>query len=163
MNSKLTDRILASPYLSDFSMDETIDWAVEMLMQGLETPSLLILAGISKPAHRNETESYFLNALKELNISFPGKETAIHNFCGHVIRDIANGKNVRDNLEYLYATIGAEAEDRSIYDFILLYWAWGDLDLGNLFNHYWPAAVKENIESIAINLAQNWLSKHAKK
>lgn len=157
-SSALTDKILAYKYLSDFTMDEAVDWAVEMLVKGYETPSLLILSGISKPAYIFEVETYLLNSLSELNIEFPERHKAILNYCKHFIKDIADSKNVKANLYQLYKVANTNDDDKSIFDFYLLYWAWSDLDYGNTYQHYWPEAIKENIESIVINVAQKWLT-----
>ena len=52
VTSDLTSRILAYKELKDFNIDQAVDWAIEMLYLGYETPSILILAGISKPCFR---------------------------------------------------------------------------------------------------------------
>lgn len=57
--SDLTSKMLAYQYLKDFNIDQVIDWAIEMLQKGYETPSLLILAGISKPTNFFEAENTF--------------------------------------------------------------------------------------------------------
>lgn len=75
--SDLTSKMLAYPYLVSFDIDQSIDWAVEMLSLGYETPSLLILAGFSKPTNFFEAEKYLLSSLNEIGIALPGKSDAI--------------------------------------------------------------------------------------
>ena len=53
--------MLAYQHLNDFNNDQTVDWALEMLTLGYDTPSLLILAGISKPTNFFEAERSFVN------------------------------------------------------------------------------------------------------
>ena len=55
-----------------------------------------------------------------------------------------------------------ELWQKNIFDFYLLYWAWGDLDYGSEYQSYWPDAVKENIESIVISTADKWVKENKK-
>jgi hypothetical protein len=75
--SDLTSKMLAYQHLKNFDIDQAIDWAVEMLSLGYETPSLLILAGISKPTNFFEAEKYLLRSINELGIELPEEHDAI--------------------------------------------------------------------------------------
>ena len=155
--SDLTSKMLAYRYLKDFDIDQSIDWAVEMLSLGYETPSLLILAGISKPANFFETEKYLLSSFNELVIVLPEEHEAIAGYCRTFIEKMAKSINVKSNLKALYKTGLAFDYEKPIFDFYLLYWAWGDLDYGETYQDYVPEATKDNIEKIVANKAIVWL------
>lgn len=44
--SELTYKVVAKSDLTTLNGDDCVDWAIEMLQLGHETPSLLILAGL---------------------------------------------------------------------------------------------------------------------
>src|SRR6188768_4047904 len=92
----LTNKILAYRELKNFDFNDAIDWAIEMLLLDYETPSLLILAGLSKPVYSFETENYLLSSLKELNLQIPERHEAILNYCKDFIREISASENVKD-------------------------------------------------------------------
>lgn len=156
--SDLTSRILAYKELQDFSIDQAVDWAGEMLCLGYETPSILILAGISKPANFFETEKYLLESLKELGIKLPEKHEAILGYCKYLIAQISRSISVKANLYALHKVAISIDEHNSIFDFYLFYWAWDDLDYGQICQEYVPEATKDNIEELLINRAIEWLN-----
>jgi len=155
--SDLTSKMLAYRYLKDFDIDQSIDWAVEMLSIGYETPSLLILSGISKPAFFFETEKYLLSSFNELGIALPEEQEAIVGYCRTFIEKMAKSIDVKRNLKALYSTGLAFDYEKPIFDFYLLHWAWGDLDYGETYQDYFPEATKDNIERLVTNKAITWL------
>jgi hypothetical protein len=155
--SDLTSKILAYKELPGFNMDDTIDWALDMMRLGYETPSLLILASISKPTNFYEAQEYLVSACKELGIQIPNREEALYEYCKYFISGIARSENVRANLSQLYKIAHIELDDKPIFDFYLLYWAWDDLDYNSDYQHYWEGATLENIESIVIDTAKKWI------
>ena len=156
--SNLTNKVLAYKELKIFDMNDAIDWAVDMLTLGYETPSLIILAGISKPTSYYEAEEYLTKSLKELNINVPASEEAVIKYCTYYIEKIAKGENVKENLYHIYNTFNILEDDNSIFKFTLLYWTWADFDYGEKYSHYWENAEISNIESIVISEAKEWLS-----
>ena len=156
--SNLTNKILAYKELEDFKMDNSIDWAVEMLQLGYETPSLLILAGISKPTNFFESEKYLIDTINELNLKIPERKEAIFLYCKDIITQIAARENIRKNLYQLYKIAQTINDDKRIFDFYLLYWAWGDFDYGQEYSHYWEDATSSNIEQVIVDHAQKWLT-----
>jgi hypothetical protein len=155
--SKLTSKILAYKELDDFNMDDSIDWAVDMLGIGYESPSLLILAGLSKPTDLYEAEEYLKGSIKELGLKIPERNVAIFQYCRYLIEKIADEENVRENLYQLYTVARTVDDDKRIFDFYLLYWAWGDLDYGVEYQDYWDGATPKNIEQIVIEAAKKYL------
>ncbi|WP_316787706.1 hypothetical protein [Pedobacter frigoris] len=143
--------------LQDFNSDQIVDWAIEMLALGHETPSILILAGISKPTNFFETEKYLLDALRELGMLIPERHEAILGYCKYFIEQISKAISVRYNLNKLYKIAQTTLDDNVVFDFYLFYWAWSDLDYGETYQDYVPEATKYNIETLLINKAKEWL------
>ncbi|MCD6013536.1 MAG: hypothetical protein K0Q79_3398 [Flavipsychrobacter sp.] len=158
--SDLTYKIVAFSVIEDFKMDESVDWAIEMLRLGYETPSLLIVAGLTKPVIRIEGEEYLKAALKELNIKQQTGDNAIVCYSYYCMQKIAVLDNIRMNLQDLFSLNIYNDYPRSIYDFYLLYWAWDDFDYGSDWQHYWESATKENIQDIIVEKAKEWLKIH---
>ncbi|HKG06653.1 MAG TPA: hypothetical protein VKB19_09365 [Pedobacter sp.] len=151
---------MAYQHLKDFNIDQAVDWAVEMLSIGYETPSLLILAGISKPTNFFEAEKYLISSFNELEIALPEKHDAIVAYCRTFIEKMAKSIDVKSNLQALYSTGQAFDHEKPIFDFYLLYWAWGDLDYGQTYQDYVPEATKYNIEELVVKKAVRWLENH---
>ncbi|MBB6501110.1 hypothetical protein [Pedobacter cryoconitis] len=158
--SDLTSKMLAYKQLQDFNADQVVDWAVEMLTLGHETPSVLILAGISKPTSLSETERYLIGAFKELGIVLPEKNEAIFGYCKYLIGQISRSILVKTNLYKLYKIAVTTDDNDFIFDFYLFYWAWDDLDYGLAYQSYVPEATIDNIEALVISNAREWLKMH---
>lgn len=160
--SSLTYQVVAYSEVPNFNMDTCIDWAIEMLSLGHETPSLLILAGLSKPTNYFETVDYLKAALDELNLKIKTGNEGVLSYSTYFIEQIAKGLNVKSNLASMYSYSQSRDYEKNIFDFYLLYWAWDDLDYGNEVQSYWPDAVKENIETIVISTADKWVRENQK-
>lgn len=137
-------------------MDLTIDWAIEMLRLGYETPSLLILAGISKPTNYSETYHYLKATLKEMHLEEKTGIPAIASCCTYYIRKIASNTEVEKNLHSLINNYYHDEFDAFISDFYLLYWALDELYYTG-DQHYWPGAHAGNIASLIVQTAEQWL------
>ena len=155
--SDLTSRMLAYQHLRDFNMDEAVDWATEMLMLDYESSSLAILAGLTKPTNFFEAETYLLASLNELNITLPEKHESIVGYCRTYIEKLAKSVDVKSNLEGLYSIGQSFDYEEPIFDFFLLYWAWEDLDYRDTYTHYVQDVTKDNIETVVIRKAVEWL------
>jgi hypothetical protein len=158
--SVLTNKMIAYPVITNFNSDECIDWAIEMINLGYENENILILAGLSKPANYFETIKYLNSALSELNLQPKSGEEGIVSYGHYLISLISSGRSVRQSLgEITDISIGTE-NSNILFDFRLLYWAWGDLDYNKDYQHYWEGANINNIEQIAIEVARQWLRLH---
>ncbi|HEY9262362.1 hypothetical protein [Chitinophaga sp.] len=142
-----------------FNMDESIDWAIEQLQLGHETPHLLMLAGMSKPVNYFETAPYLAKALEELHLEEKRGEEAIVSFCGYHIKKIARGQDVFRNLTQLYPYYYQFDMDDLIHDFVYLYWAWTDLDYDG-GQYYLPGATADNIQGLVVERAVLWLAEN---
>ena len=117
--------------------DQLPDIAVQGLEEGLDTPSLCILAGLSKNENPFQIEHYFKLTLEELKIELPDRRQAALEYALAVVDEILKGekeiiqgtKEIRcnaidsfdfysDNKEYCYDSIGFEA----IYGLFVTYY-----------------------------------------
>jgi hypothetical protein len=90
------DYLLAAMFgkraLRQLSSGDYVEWAGDMLVQGYDSHSLRILAGLDKFASTFEAEGYFLRSLKELNLSLPDSGGAIRAYACEIARRMIEGK-----------------------------------------------------------------------
>ena len=134
------------------------EWAGEMLVQGYDSHSLRILAGLDRFAGSFEAEDYFLRSLKELNLSIPDPEGAIRAYaCEIAQRVIENKIKGQEGVRALYAICIATDYAR---DFMI----WLELDdaLDNLLCGEYPytyeSVTLENFDEIAKREAVNFIA-----
>lgn len=152
--------MVAYPGLENINGDECIQWAIEMLQLGYETPSLLIVAGLSKTSDQLEIRNYLKAALNELGLTEKTGEDATISYSAYHLNRIATGQEVKRNLSKIYEFCLARKYDKIIYDFYLLYHAWRDFDYGSTYQYYWPGATENNIEQLVVDRAKRWISEH---
>lgn len=161
MLSSLTHKIVSYPVIANFNTDDCVDWAIEMISLGYESENILILAGLSKPPDYFEAIKYLNAALSELNLQSKSGNDGIVSYGHYLVSLISAGSSVRQSLAEI-TDISIDTDCRNIlFDFRLLNWAWGDLEYGNPYQHYWEGADINNIEQIAIDVARKWLSVHS--
>jgi hypothetical protein len=162
MISDLTYKVVTYSDLTTLNGDDCVDWAIEMLQLGHETPSLLILAGLTKPTNQFEVRDYLKQALSELRLNEKTGDDATLSYSSYYITRIAAEQEVKRNLGMIYEFCLKRNYEKIIYDFYLLYWAWGDLDYGNEYQSYWPDANRSNIEKIVVEAAKKWVLENEK-
>ena len=80
--------MLAKRHLK-LSGDEAVAaWAFSELERGVESPSLLILAGLSPPFSSWETEPYLKRSVDELGLQLPSKEAALWWYAHRIAQEI---------------------------------------------------------------------------
>lgn len=156
----MTYKVVAYPEIPDFDTDLCVDWAQEMVFLGYETPSLLMLAGLTTPTNYFQAIEYLNGALSELGLQNKKGDEAIISYSSYYIKRIAASEDVKENLHKVCKLCQAIQYHDAIYDFYLLYWAWGDLDYGNEVQFYWEGADKDNIEAIVVETAKKWLAQN---
>jgi len=159
MVSDLTYKIVAFSEIDRFDPTECIDWAIEMLELGYESPNLIKLAGCYGSKSYFEVEPYIEPAVRELRLSLKTGEDAIISYSYFFVSKIANRKDVRNCLAMLYGFCHAREYDEVVLDFFLLHWAWGDIDC-NGYQHYWDGADISNIEETTVTVAIEWVKKY---
>lgn len=161
--SDLTYKVSSYSEVPNFSTDDCVDWAVEMVVNGYETYSLLILASLSKPTNYFEAIDYLKKSFNELNLDFRTGELGRISYCFYLIKMMASENNVKFNLRALHRIIEDEFNDDLINEFRYLDWAWGEFDYGNTYQEYWPEANKQNIQDIVVSKAKEWIETNKNK
>lgn len=161
--SDLTYKIVAYSAFPDYDQDEFVDWALEMVFSGYESPHLLMLAGFVKPANYFQSTDYVRKALSELGLTPKTGLEAVMSYSSYYIKKIARSEQVEENLYVVYKLSQSTQYDKIIYDFALLYWAWEDLNCEDELQNYWSGANRSNIHSIITETARNWLEENKEK
>lgn len=65
-----------------------IEWAVGALVDGKDSPSLRILAGLDENSSSFEVEEYYRRARRELSLPEPTEEEALREYAVHLSRQI---------------------------------------------------------------------------
>lgn len=161
--SELTCKIVAFSEIRQVDTNESIDWAVEMMELGYESPTLFMLASFNKPTNYFEVIGYIKDTIQELKLELKHGDDAVLSYASYYALQIAKGQRVRENLTELYKFCQIRDYNALVYDFYLLYWAWDDIDYEDTeYNHYWYGARRENIEQIIIDEANKWIEKNKK-
>ncbi len=162
MLSKLTSKIIGFGYVNWLISKDVIEWAEEMIDLSYSDENLLILASIKKDSPFYEVEPYIEPALRALNLSRKEGKEAILCYASYYIREIANNKNVRQNVKELAEFCEYSDYMEEIYNFWNLHFAWWDFEYHSktICQSYWKGATLENIEGICIDLSKKWLITH---
>jgi len=159
--STLTYKIVAFAEIQDVDTNESIDWAIEMIELGHESPALFMLAAFIKPTNYFEVIEYVKDTIQELELEMKSGDDATLSYTSFYVQLIANKVNIRENLTELYKFCQSRDYECLVYDFYLLYWAWDDIDFeDNDYNHYWAEAKTNNIEQIVVGEAKKWIKKN---
>ena len=142
-----------------FDYNPTIDWAIELIKQGIETENVLILASFSKPVDRDEIKPYVTGALKDLNLIEKYGEYSIVANAHYYLDQILNDYNIRTNLYKVYELYLDTDHDERLTPFFLLYHGWNELEEIGV-NLYFEGANLKNIEQVLKHQAQIWINKY---
>ena len=91
MLQETTNVLFAKRCLGTAVSENYVEWALELLEQTHDSPSLRILAGLSPPLNSFEIQGYFKKSLKELHIDEPSESDAINNYSIHLCERIIFG------------------------------------------------------------------------
>lgn len=83
---------IAKYVTGNLTTDQLPGIGVTGLEEGLDTPSLCILAGLSKSESPFEIDHYFKLTLEELNIKLPDKRQAAIEYAMAIVDEILDGK-----------------------------------------------------------------------
>jgi len=138
--------------------NDCVEWAVEAMCSGEDSPNLRILAGLVPPLSSFEVRDYASKALRELEIEVPHGAEAISAYARDLVEEIVNSPEImQGNLKLLCELCMAENYQRDIFDFYLLRWAYDDLQLAR-DQSYWRGAERSNIQEIILDRCHEWLS-----
>lgn len=100
-----TRKLFAYRYMNRTTSEDIVQWALLMLESGYETPSLNILAGLTKPLFSSEVEEYFYHTIKELGWEFPEGENCVRDYIRFLAEKIVNGNYKLNALMEIVAEI----------------------------------------------------------
>ncbi|NJL88636.1 MAG: hypothetical protein HC916_01680 [Coleofasciculaceae cyanobacterium SM2_1_6] len=171
-----TKAILAKRVLHDVSAQDYIDWAVDMLVKGDDSPSLRILAGLDQHNSFLEVESYFLRSIEELNIKKKvDKKIVIQDYAYEIAQQVINGQFASLQLAVrALSRIWRCWDNYARYDEELFYGldmdgleTWSELEydldslLTNEFSYYYPFVTLENFDTIVKQETEKFTAKIA--
>jgi hypothetical protein len=134
---------------------EAVDWAVESLIAGLDSPTLRVLAGLQEPLWWSEVESIFVKAASELGFAAPATEQdALWAYARQVGRDILDDRSAPEAACHTLYRICVALD----YPHGLLVWdgldtAWIDITEGR-YPYSYEAATAANFAEICKNEAR---------
>ena len=102
-------QLLAKYVTGNITTEQLPELAVVALEEGLQSPSLNILVGLSKHESPYLIDHYFKLTLEELNIILPDKRKAVIEYALTIVDEILAGKKeiISGSRELLYKAIGA--------------------------------------------------------
>ncbi|MEZ7955642.1 MAG: hypothetical protein QMC23_05380 [Rubritalea sp.] len=139
---------------------DCVNWAVDEMCNGEDSPSLRILAGLTPPLSSFEVRDYASKALRELGLSVIQGSDAITAYAHDLIKEIIDTPNSMSlNLRILCDMCIDEDHLDDINDFYTLRWAFDDLQDAEV-QWYWEGATQSNIEEIVLNQCRIWLNEY---
>ncbi|MDW3646071.1 MAG: hypothetical protein R8P61_03335 [Bacteroidia bacterium] len=153
--------------LKDFDYDAVVDWATDVVGQGKESESILILATFSKPVSSYDIKPYIRTYLQEQGLEEAEGEPVYWAVIRYYMQEIIDGREVRKVIKGLYNLYFeqerfGQGKDFGLSDFYLLQHAWDDLKYNNV-TYYYENATLGNIKDLCKVKAQEWLGKYGER
>jgi len=152
-----TKAIFGKRALYQLPASDYVDWAGEMLMQGYDSYSLRILAGLQRQASTFEAEEYFMRSAKELGLSIPDSEAAVRGYACEIAQQIVAGQLTgQEGVRALYRICLATEYNRD-------YLIWLELDdaldslLSGEYAYTYESATLENFDEVAKREAEKFI------
>lgn len=158
-NKHIIGLIQAHKSITYFNYDFVVEWAIELIRSGNETPNILMLASFGPPIYALEIRPYIIAVLKDLGLEETQGDEAVLAAIRYYTTEILSGHSTRKNLRTLFDLCNQNDYGFELMPFYLLYYAWDDLT-GGYYNSYYNGATLDNIEAILKKEAENWLAKH---
>jgi hypothetical protein len=161
--SELTYKVVAHAAFEEFEYDDCVDWAVEMLQLGYDTPALLLLAGITKPANPFEMPKYVDEALNETGLKKKSGDEAALSYCCYYIKKLLESNDVKYDLITLCRKCYDASRENYVAAFEGLNDDWDLLKDGIYESMYFGSLRLDNVENETKNDAQKWLDEYQKQ
>ncbi len=158
-NQEIQRLVQSHKALEPFDYNVVVDWAINLIREGKETESILMLASFSEPIEKWEISPYVTAVLDELGLNEFECDDAIIAQTHFILLKILNDIDLRKSLRQLFQICINNDMDNRIMNFYLLYHAWDELEeIGT--NYYYEGATLENIERVLKKEAQEWIDKY---
>lgn len=156
-----TTEIVALHVLGRRTDQFAVDWAVDLLVRGYDTPALRQLAGESEPFLYNEIATLLRRVFRQLDFELPDdRRVAIWLLISAQIRLVSEGEIPSDEvlleISNCYDELG---RPESLHDLYMLAIAMWELEYDE-YSPFWPEATRENIDQIVIDQCRAWLAEH---
>jgi len=155
-----TAEVLAYKVLNRLTDKIWIDWAYNMLLAGIETESLLILAGMEEPLDYFEMRSLTEKVFDELGLAHSNKNEILKLYASYLIKQNLDGKIksslVLSNFKDIYIELDYYPPLSDFYDF---YFAWKDLQYDTV-QWYIDGVDRANIDQVIDEYFREWISKN---
>jgi hypothetical protein len=146
VSAPTTDRLLVRRSLGIRLGSDAADWATEQLVRGVDTPHLRQLAGETGNEDRSEMEELFDHTARELGITPPPRDEAIHLHARFLMQDYLAGRIDREALLVPLSDLCIDTDyRRDLYPFYLLRFALWDLQVDGYTFHR-EGVTRENFD-----------------
>ncbi len=131
-----------------------------MLERGRDGRYLRMLAGMTPPYNKFELADYRDRSLKELDLAEITESDAVTTYAIEQLRLAISGEiEFIDALKVLKDLCIARDNQKDIYDFYLLYYAYSDLQESDV-QWYWNGATRSNIVALIRERAEAFIDQH---
>lgn len=148
--------------IDHFNYDLVVDWAIDLISDGVEFENVFILASFSKPVDSYEFKPYLKAAFIELELDEKSGEEAVLGYAHFYLSEILNDHSIRNNLYKLSELCIQTDYGFSLEPFYYLHFGWEDLDYDGSSYHY-SGVDYDNIEDEVKVQAQIWIDKYIYK
>jgi hypothetical protein len=152
-----TERVVAERALGRTRDEHCVDWAIGLLEQGASGHYLQMLASLSPPFNGFEVDRLLERTLREVGASELAREDAVYVYARERLLSLLAGtEGMAATLDALGSLYRDEDHAPLLKDLYLLNLAYQDLyTIGESW--YWPGATKENIQSIVLERAREFV------
>lgn len=134
--------------------EDAVKWSIEMIELRYDSPSLWIVAGLSKNDDFETVIEYVKASLNELGFPHLKEQEALLNYRYFCVNQLARNENIAENLRIL-----RDLDD--LGEFAMLFWAWADFfHYNQTYTHYADGMNRENAEEFVVEKARIWLEQH---
>lgn len=151
--------------VEDFNYNLAVDWAIELIQNGLKTDNVFMLASFSKPVDLVEIKPYISAVLSDLELEEKQGQEAIDEYIHYYLKKTISNDSIRNSLNKLYELYLKEEFGRErntnhgLEPFYLLYHGWSQLeDTG--YNYYFNCNDIDGVKEIFKEQAKIWIDKY---
>lgn len=138
--------------------EHCVEWAEQALMDGVESPTLSWVAGLTRPYSASEVEEYLRKVVIELGIEVPTGMDAIYVYARELATEmIESPDRIPENLRLLGDLALEYDDEEDLQEFSLLRWAYDDLQIVE-YQDYWPGMDRNNYPEVVARECRTWLA-----
>ena len=154
--------------LKNFNYNLAVEWAIDLIRNGVETKNILMLASFSKPIDSYQIKPYVSAVLRDFNLVEKNGDEAVFALIHFYLTEILQHISIRRFLNSLYELYMekdsfpfSKGHKFRLQPFYLLYHGWNDLD-ENGSNYHFEDANLDNIEEVIKEQARIWIAEQSK-